>query len=180
MPPAVIPAAKRTYAEAAATPALERATHVCVQRGGVVEPLGDNYVGPYLVLKKGPKVFKLQLGERTEVVSGDWLKPTKGKCRLWLQSLLAGGGPQGATQDHMNNFTRSEGSCVTGPCKIPVLYILFILVGGKNLPIVFFMKMCLSRKYTSVYCEPSISSSKSYRDLAKLIRFLTDPTLKHC
>ena len=29
-PPAVIPVAKRTYAEAAATPALERATHVYV------------------------------------------------------------------------------------------------------------------------------------------------------
>ena len=33
-PPVVIPAAQRTYAEAAATPALERATHVYLQRGG--------------------------------------------------------------------------------------------------------------------------------------------------
>ena len=74
-PPAVIPAAKRTYAEAAATPALERATHVYVQRRGVGPPLADNYAGPCLVLEKDPAVFKLQLGERTEVVSRDRLKP---------------------------------------------------------------------------------------------------------
>ena len=78
-PPWVIPAAKRTYAEAAATPALERAAHVYVQRGGVGPLLADNYVGPYLVLEKGLKVFKLQLGERTEVVSRDQLKPQAGQ-----------------------------------------------------------------------------------------------------
>ena len=74
-PPAVIPAAKRTYAEAAATPALDQATHVY---GGVGPPLVDNYAGPYLVLEKGPKVFKLQLGTRQEVVSRDRLKPHVG------------------------------------------------------------------------------------------------------
>ena len=72
-PPGVIPAAKRTYAEAAATPVLNGATHVYLQCGGVGPPLVDNYAGPYLVLEKGPKVFKLQLGERTEVVSRDRL-----------------------------------------------------------------------------------------------------------
>ena len=45
-----IPAAKQTYHEAAATPALDGATHVYVQRGGVGLPLADNYAGPYLVL----------------------------------------------------------------------------------------------------------------------------------
>ena len=78
--PAVIPAAKRTYAEAAATPALDGATHAYVQRGGVGPPLADNYAGPYLVLEKGPKAFKLQLGTRQEVVSQDWLKPHVGKA----------------------------------------------------------------------------------------------------
>ena len=42
-PPVVIPVAKRTYAEAAATPALDGATHVYVQRGGMGLPLADNY-----------------------------------------------------------------------------------------------------------------------------------------
>ena len=51
-PPAVIPATKRSYAEVAATPALENSTHVYVRRGGVGAPLADNYAGPYLVLEK--------------------------------------------------------------------------------------------------------------------------------
>ena len=71
--PVVFPAAKYTYAEAAVTPALNGAIHVYVQHRGVGLPRADNYGGPYLVLEKGPKVFKLQLGERTEVVSRDWL-----------------------------------------------------------------------------------------------------------
>ena len=78
VPPAVIPAAKRTCAEAAAIPALDGATHVYVQRGGVGPPLADNYADPYLVPEKGPKVFKLQLGTRQEVVSRDRLKPRVG------------------------------------------------------------------------------------------------------
>ena len=45
-------------------------------------PLADNYMGPNLVLEKGPKVFKLQLGERTEVVSRDRLKPHAGQAHL--------------------------------------------------------------------------------------------------
>ena len=79
-PPAVIPAAKRTYAEAAATPALDGATLIYVQRGGVGPPLADNYAGLYLVLEKGPKVFKLQLGTQQEVVSQDRLKPHAGQA----------------------------------------------------------------------------------------------------
>ena len=54
---AVIPTAKPTHAEAATTPALERATQVYVLLVGVGPPLADNYAGPYLVLEKGPKVF---------------------------------------------------------------------------------------------------------------------------
>ena len=38
----------------------------------------DNYVGPYLVLEKGPKVFKLQVGTREEVITRDRLKPHLG------------------------------------------------------------------------------------------------------
>ena len=74
----VIPAAKPTYAEAAATPALDGATHVYVQRRGVGPSLADNYTGPYLVLEKGSKVFKLQVGTREEVITRDRLKPHVG------------------------------------------------------------------------------------------------------
>ena len=34
--------------------------------------------GPYLVLEKGPKVFKLQVGTREDVVTRDRLKPHVG------------------------------------------------------------------------------------------------------
>ena len=83
-PPAVIPAAKWTYAEAAATPALDGATHVYVQRGGVGPPLVDNYAGPYLVLEKGPKV-----------VSRDRLKPHVGLAPPRWRSCRAGGAHPG-------------------------------------------------------------------------------------
>ena len=89
--------AKRAYAEAAATPALERATHVYVKQGGVGPPLADNYAGTYLVLEKGSKAFRLQLGERTEVVSRHVT------CS-----------PPGEDQDHLHNFRRSLGSYVAG------------------------------------------------------------------
>ena len=51
-----------------------------MQHGGVGPPLADNYAVPYLMLEKGPKVFKLQLGQRTEVVSRDRLKPHTGQA----------------------------------------------------------------------------------------------------
>ena len=70
-PPVVIPVAKQTYAEAAATPALDGAIHVYVQHSGVGQPLADNYAGPYLVLEKGPKVFKLQVRTRQDVITRD-------------------------------------------------------------------------------------------------------------
>ena len=79
-PPAVIPVTKRTYAEAAATPFLDGATHIYVQRGGVGPPLADNYGGPYLVLEKGTKVFRLLVGGREEVFTRDCLKPPVGQA----------------------------------------------------------------------------------------------------
>ena len=39
---------------------------------------GPNYAGPYLVLEKGPKVFKLQVGTWEEVITRDRLKPHVG------------------------------------------------------------------------------------------------------
>ena len=51
-----------------------------MQHGGVGPPLADNYTGPYLVLEKGPKVFKLQVGTREDVVSRDRLKPHVGRA----------------------------------------------------------------------------------------------------
>ena len=107
-PPAVIPAAKRIYTEAAATLALDGATHVYVQRGGVGLPLADNYAGPYLVLKKRPKVFKLagqdQGGRRHQ-------GPAEAPCGA---STAGGGGSatQGAaTQEETRSSSRLQKIC---------------------------------------------------------------------
>ena len=61
-----------------------------MQRGGVGLPLADNY----LVLEKGPKVFKLQLDERTEVVSNR-LKPHAGQAPPAAAEPLRRGLPPG-------------------------------------------------------------------------------------
>ena len=73
-------AASRSYAEVArATPGpLASAELVYVRRGAVSPPLTQCYSGPFKVLERGPKVFRLQVGEREEVVSADRLKPHTG------------------------------------------------------------------------------------------------------
>ena len=40
--------------------------------------MADKYSGPYQVLERGNKAWKLQVGERVEVVSRDRLKPHLG------------------------------------------------------------------------------------------------------
>ena len=77
VPPAVIPATKRSYAEVAASPAspLDSADWVYVRQGASGRPLVDNYQGPFRVLERGQKSFKLQMGERVDQVSRYWLKP---------------------------------------------------------------------------------------------------------
>ena len=75
--PAVIPATKRSYAEVAAsrTSPLDSVDWVYVQQGGSGPPLADNYQGPFCVLKRGQKTFKLQMGECMDHVWRDRLKP---------------------------------------------------------------------------------------------------------
>ena len=48
---------------------------VFVCHDAVTHPLSPLYHGPYLVLKHGPKFFRLQVGTREETVSVDRLKP---------------------------------------------------------------------------------------------------------
>ena len=53
---------------------LSEAKYVYVRRDGKSTPLQPPYDGPYRVLEKGPKHFKLQLGSREDKVSVDRLK----------------------------------------------------------------------------------------------------------
>ena len=53
---------------------LDSADFVYVRHGGQGGPLTDSYDGPFRVVDRGPKVFKLQLGARVDTVSRDRLK----------------------------------------------------------------------------------------------------------
>jgi hypothetical protein len=49
-----------------------------MRRGSNLPPLVLLYAGPYAVLERGEKVFRLQVGDREEAVSVDRLKPHTG------------------------------------------------------------------------------------------------------
>ena len=71
-----------------------------MHRRGVGTALADNYAGHYLVLEKGPKVFKLQLGERTDVVSREKAEATRrASATCGRRASTQGGGPPGEAQD---------------------------------------------------------------------------------
>jgi len=57
---------------------LDGAQYVYVRRGVHKGPLEQAYVGPYRVLERSDKLFKLQIGDRVETVSADRLKPHTG------------------------------------------------------------------------------------------------------
>ena len=64
----------------------------------------DIYAGPYLVLEKGPKVIKLQLEERNEVVGRDRLKPHVGQAPPTAAEPPRKGRPPGEAQDLPEDF----------------------------------------------------------------------------
>ena len=57
---------------------LEEVTHVYVRRGPLGGPLDQSYAGPYEVLDRSRKVYRLQVGGHVESVSADRLKPHLG------------------------------------------------------------------------------------------------------
>jgi cleavage and polyadenylation specificity factor subunit 1 len=75
-PPAVrpVPAAEPSKMESD----LQQASFVYVRRGAPPAGLSPLYQGPYKVLLRGAKVFQLDIGGRTEVISVDRLKPHLG------------------------------------------------------------------------------------------------------
>ena len=78
-PPTSIPASKRPYSDVVKTSSmLDNVNWVYVRRGGVGKPLDSEYHGPYRVLERGNKVFKVEMGERVDTVSRDRLRPHRG------------------------------------------------------------------------------------------------------
>jgi hypothetical protein len=51
---------------------------VYVRKGGQLQPLAQPYSGPYKVLERGPKYFRLDIGGKSTAVTVDRLKPHTG------------------------------------------------------------------------------------------------------
>lgn len=56
-------------------PAMATCTHVFVRRDAIAPPLTPPYNGPYIVTRRGPKVFKVEIHGETKSISVDRLKP---------------------------------------------------------------------------------------------------------
>jgi acetyltransferase-like isoleucine patch superfamily enzyme len=68
--------------------ALLSAAFIYVRKGGTVAPLSPLYNGPYRVISSGPKIFKLQVGERVEVGANAVIL---GGIRLGDESIIGAG-----------------------------------------------------------------------------------------
>jgi len=93
-PPAVIPATRRTYAQVTTASSLDGAEWVYVRRGGKGRPLADAWSGPFKVLERATKVWKLQMGNKVEVVSRDRLQPHRGSVEPVAAQPPARGRPR--------------------------------------------------------------------------------------
>ena len=111
-PLAVITVAKCTYAQAAATPFPGWSYPHLRPAKGRGAATGGQLCRPLLVLEKGPKVFKLQVG------IGRWSSRgagTAGGCRAAMQGSTA---PTSGL-DLPQHFPRSAGSSVTDSRNLP-------------------------------------------------------------
>jgi len=72
---APVPTAHHSRHEAYVPPSLGSTGYVFVRRDNNCQPLKKPYTGPYLVLEKNNKTFKIRMGDREETVSIDRLKP---------------------------------------------------------------------------------------------------------
>ena len=95
--PRVIPQSKREWREAESqSPVSDTAEYVYVKRGMKGTPLAQNYAGPYHVMARGEKVCKVKMGERTEVISRDRIKPHRGEVKPEVALPRTRGRPPGS------------------------------------------------------------------------------------
>ena len=67
-----------SYAQAVTSSPLDGTYWVYVAKGGAQRPMADKYSGPYKVLEWANKAWKVQVGEKMEIISRDRLKPHLG------------------------------------------------------------------------------------------------------
>ena len=65
--------------------------------GGQQRPLAAPYAGPYQVIERGAKTFKIQIGSMTEVVSVDRLKAHTGPAPVAVAEATSRGRPKKKT-----------------------------------------------------------------------------------
>ena len=114
-PPVVIPPTVWSYAQAAASSPLDGADWVYVAKGGAQRPMANKYSGPYQVLERGNKAWKLQVGEMVEVVSRDRLKPHLGGVAPEAAVPTRSGRPRTASVAPVASSSSSKkpgGACV--------------------------------------------------------------------
>ena len=96
-PPRVHVAPPPTRPAAAANtppPHLAKADFVYVRVGGQQRPLAAPYAGPFLVMEKGAKVFKVQIGHNVEAISVDRLKAHTGPSPVQPAAATPRGRPK--------------------------------------------------------------------------------------
>ena len=95
-PPPGIPLRAATLSDKQENSILKEATHVYVRRGPPGGPLEPSYAGPYKVLWRTRKVFKLLIGTAVVKVSADRLKPHRGRTPTPARPPRRGRPPGGA------------------------------------------------------------------------------------
>ncbi len=91
------------------------ARHVLVRRDGITPPLTPIYYGPYLVLERSLRFFKLQMGNRTDNVSTLLLKACKLPPDISIAQPPRRGWPPTATPLQKPKKTTPTHSCHLSP-----------------------------------------------------------------
>ena len=76
--PLVILPTGRSYAQAVTSSSLDGVDWIYMARGGASKPMAYKYSSPYKVLERDSKAWKLQVGERVDLISRNRLKPHLG------------------------------------------------------------------------------------------------------
>ena len=130
VPPPVIPPTGCSYAQAATTSALDGADWVYVGKGRASRPMADKNSSLYKVLERGNKAWKMQVGERVDVVSRDRLKPHLGSMAPEAAMPPTHGRPRTASVAPwlLLLWQRSQGSLCNGQYIVVNLYKLVFIV----------------------------------------------------
>jgi hypothetical protein len=106
-----IPTRHRDSAAPTGLPSLlADADMVYVRKGGQLPPLAQPYLGPYKVVEKNPKYFRLDIGGKMQSVSVDRLKPHTGAAATTPAAPPRRGRPPAARTEPVPSPTHRDQS----------------------------------------------------------------------